>query len=226
MAIAHKQTLATGQGAATNPWTVNNISGPVAGDVAVMLAATDSTHTINTGSLPSGWTFVATIDDASADTSSSLLYKVYGGSEPSTYSLTFGANEAGIAAISCWTGVNNTTPMDVTATSASSGSTTAKDTPNITPVTPGAMLLGVIAADPGAARSFTWDAGIDPRLDQAEGTVGYLAIGSRLWDLAANDSLGGDLNTADTATLWSIALRPGGRVPRYGVVNYQDPGVF
>lgn len=213
MAIAHKETRSGTSANTTTPDLVN-IASPASGDLLLAGVVTNSTH--NVSSPPSGWTMIVQdMTDTASDCGLSLYYKVAGGSEPSTYTdwLTFGASEIVLPFISAWTGVHTTTPMDTTPLSEGSGSATAHDTPAITPVTAGAMLVAVMVADPAGAQSFTWDGGITPRLNDDGGAAGdfFVTIGSKTWTSGAT-SLGGDLSVADPMPEVIVALRPAGGV--------------
>lgn len=206
MAIAHKETVSTSQGVSST-WTVNNISSPASGDLLILVATSDSPHTVNTN--PSGFTLYATQNDGTGtDSSTSVWWKVAGASEASTYDVVFASNELGISAVSAFTGVDSTTPNDVTFASESSTSSTAKTMPSVTPVTTGAVVIGLFGVDPTAAHTTTWDAPATELLDAVNGTSGYLTIASEDWSGSGAVAMTATLSASKPAAEFSIVLRP------------------
>lgn len=212
MAIAHKESLGTDLGTGFTTPDLNNIASPAAGDFLLAGVYTNSGHTVSVA--PSGWTaIVEGLEDSAGDSAISVYHKIAGASEPATYTdfLTFANAESGGGFVSAWTGVDQTTPLDVAALSEGSTSANAHDSPAITPVTSGAVLVAVFSADPGGARTFTWDVGIDKRLDFGTAAdAGYVTIGSKTWGGSGAETLGGDIDSAEPMAELVIALRPAG----------------
>lgn len=108
--------------------TLTKPAGTVSGDVLYAVFLQDS------GALPSlaGWTQLATLNTTTNGFPCTILRKVAGGSEPSSYVFSTGATTANATMI-CLTGVN-ATPEDATTTSAR-GTTATITYPSITAAT-------------------------------------------------------------------------------------------
>lgn len=116
-------------------------SAPAAGDFVLIYWCTADvfTNTI------SGYTSIATAF-ASDNTPSAIRasYKFMTSTPDTSATVTGGtgnSNNPGAAYVSVWRGVNTTTPMDVTRTTASSANSVLANPPAITPVTSGAVIV-------------------------------------------------------------------------------------
>ncbi len=123
-------------------------SSPAAGDLVVVVfgqsAAGDFNMILNTG-------YTEVIDLWSADSSEinlGVYHKIMGGTPDTDCTATVNATSGVTAAmiIQVWRGVNATTPMDVTPTATGSNNGSVANPPSITPVTPGAVVIGIGAA--------------------------------------------------------------------------------
>ncbi len=129
----------------TTSTTSHKITKPAlaaAGQVCVVsLALNGST----VSAAPPGWTQFAA---ATSITNPRLYgyYHVMGASEPADYTWTTAGSVASGGGISCYSGVNTTTPLDTTASvTASSVAASTGSVPGVTTTTAGAMLVGAIA---------------------------------------------------------------------------------
>jgi SdrD B-like protein len=100
------------------------------------IVVTGGSSTIITA--PTGWTLVRR-DNNGTTVSSALYYHVAGATEPTSYTWTFNAARAISGGFADFSGVNTTTPVDVT--SGTTGSSTTLTAPSVTTTTPNDMLL-------------------------------------------------------------------------------------
>jgi hypothetical protein len=92
--------------------TINKPSGTVSGDVMIAAIAVRP-ETVTIGA-PSGWTLIRRSDNPNANANTLAVYrKVAGGAEPASYTWTLSTNTGAVGGILSFTGVNNTTPVDV-----------------------------------------------------------------------------------------------------------------
>lgn len=199
--------------ATRSPTTVAEPAGCADNDILLVYFSTDTDHSTN-GAPPAGWTKVAEIQDGT-DTGLSCFWKRRSGAESATWTNIFAANESGrwimLAYRDC---ITTGSPLDVAAITGTE-TATAWDTTTITPVTDRCMVVAAFGADPAAdPRLFTWDAGITERIDSHTTPTGqnallaYITIGDKLVTPAAGTTLGGDVNSTDTAAWIALALKP------------------
>ncbi len=137
---------------------------------------------------------------------------IAGGAEPTSYAFTNNSGSlvtCGVGFIVGYSGVDNTTPMDVTATTGSFSNTFSHLAPSITTVTNGAMLVGLVMT----ASAVTYST-IDMNM------IATNAAAGTAWSGASGDLLlptaGASGTTTFTASLKSagpgamLALRPAG----------------
>jgi hypothetical protein len=121
--------------------TVSKPTGIVSGDIMIANIG-NYINATQTSATSSGWTVIAgtNLDRGRA----TLLYKIAGASEPSSYTFTVTASSsAATAAIIAFSGVDNTTPFDVTAPSSwyTASSTSLSSIPSLTSVSSGSAIL-------------------------------------------------------------------------------------
>ena len=124
---------------------------PSAGDLVIVTYGIASAGGATPSITSSGYTSVASISsDSTYDTNQIVQYKIMGGTPDASidFSGTSSTANAGIVAIQVWRGVDPSTPMDVTATTAT-GTTGQPLPPAITPTTAGAMIaiFGIAAGN-------------------------------------------------------------------------------
>lgn len=117
---------------------------PAAGDI-VIVAYTDCTS-VDRDMAVSGYTEVADLYQNDVDDCNmGVFYKVMSGSPDTSVNITvfpnLNANHSSV--IQVFRGVNTTTPMDVAATTAGAVSSGVPNPPSITPVTAGAVVVGI-----------------------------------------------------------------------------------
>lgn len=178
------------------------------GDIILAIFTSNTVHD-SSGTPPTGWTKIAEVDENS-DSSTSVFWKRASSEGATTWTNIFATTETGLWATVAYRGcVASGDPQDATATTETSTSGTAKDTPSITTVTANAMVIGIIGTDPpDNALTFTWDGGIDERVDGTGTSNAYIAVGDKILASPGATTLGGDLSAADTAAEFTIALKP------------------
>jgi hypothetical protein len=139
VAIAHRAST-TVEGATTVAITNNVPAGTTNGDL-LLWRISDTTTTVP--ATPSGWTLLIS---GTATATMVVIWWRIAASEPASYTTAaFATAGRRIGIMSCYSGVDNTTPFDVT-TPAMVAGTTAVACPAITPTTSGAWVLGIANA--------------------------------------------------------------------------------
>ena len=210
--IALRGAATTASGGTT--LTINKPTGVVAGDILLANITNDNN---NGTASSSGWT---SISSANPGGSIHLLYKIAGGSEPSSYSFTVpGSPSAG--AIVSFSGVDNVTPFDVANGSWNTGGTSTVTATSKTTVTANTAIVMFAAVGENTATNganwSNWTTATSPGAltelyDFASGTAS--SVGAA-WAIKA--TAGSTGNGTVTTALTSggkggilIALRPGG----------------
>lgn len=185
------------------------------GDLLLFFFVTETLHDSN-GTPPSDVVKVVEQDNTTgADCTLSVFWKIAASEGAGVaFTLIFSANEAGRVMVLAYRGVDQTTPMDVSAVSGNETGT-AWDTTAIVPVTDNAVVVACWGTDPAAnPMTFTWDGGITERIDSdttptgQNGLVAWLGIADKTISPAVSTSLGGDSSSSQTAAGAALALRP------------------
>lgn len=115
------------------------------GDVLVAVSNVDANETITA---PGGWTACFAQEQTGSQTVRAW-YRVVASAASETSTYTFGgtASVARVTTIVCYSGVDNTTPMDVTALASNNASSTTIHAASITTVTNGAVVVWAGAID-------------------------------------------------------------------------------
>jgi hypothetical protein len=204
-AITRESTSTVVNSTAASVVSVTKPSGTTAGDVLVACLALNAGNIAATGA-PPGWTPIATVTVIS-NPHVFGYYKVAGALEPISYSWTLAGAVASGAGIARYSGVDNTSPLDAAASTASGASSTSGTVAGVTTATPNAMLVGCMAINSGSTAvtigtptgmSQAWDIG-GKRHELANGpqaTAG--ASGPKTWTFSSGREWAG----------WLTALRP------------------
>jgi hypothetical protein len=206
MAVAFKD--ATGaNNSGTSTWTVTKPAWVADGDMLILFATTDSTHTITTA--PSGFTQIeSTIGTGSDDSSLTIWWKI-ASSEPSTWSIVFGGSESGATGLLGYTGHSGTAPESVAGDRASG---TAQAAPAINPSVDNAMVVAIYGADPSGAPTGSPDTAPTPdaveRLDFANSGLAHIYAQDYLQTTHTSLSLTATMSASDTYCRISIAILP------------------
>lgn len=199
--------------------SINVPTGTVAGDVMIAAVATTASSVVITA--PTGWNLVQAVAQTGG-TSNRLAtyYRVATASEPASYSWTLSTTHGGASGgIVSYSGVDNSTPIDVSA-GAATGSSTSHAAPTVTTTVAGDMLVTV--HEFASASTWTPPPGMSERVDRASRTSNNNAgVTLEMNDLllGAAGATGAKTATAgsnpDTGTTVSIALRPAVLAPHH-----------
>jgi hypothetical protein len=195
---------------------------PVQGDfviVAFMAASITAGKTLSTSS--SGWTQITQLysADTTYDVYLTAFYKIMGASPDTSITFAGGtgaAADAGAAVCHVWRGVDTTTPLDVTSTTATGIDTRNANPPAITPTTTNSLIIAIGACGYSGSND-TYDNGPTNFTQfltaQASGTndgnIGIAAF--RGWTSGSIDPSAFVNGTSSTDTGWAaytLALRP------------------
>lgn len=168
------------------------------------------------GITTSGYTSIVAVSVVDTNrTGLAVAYKVMGATPDTTVTVK-GSGDATRAAngvVHVWRNINST-PIDVTTTTATGTNSGVPNPPSITPTTSGAIVVVVGASaqnsggTPSAPTGYT---NLKGSSSDPGGTAGLLGIASKAWTSGAEDpgTFGGfESHTADSWCAASIALRP------------------
>lgn len=143
--------------------TVSKPTGTLSGDV--MLASITVVTNTSTVTAPAGWVLVQSVNQTTGNTSRLYTYyKVAGAAEPASYAWTFtGANVGTVGGIASFTGVDTTSPIDVS-TSQTTASSTSHTAPSITTTVAGDMLVTIHSF--ASSRTWTPPGGMTEAVDR------------------------------------------------------------
>jgi hypothetical protein len=185
--------------------TVAAPGGTAAGDVLVACLALNGGLVAASG-VPAGWSPIAAVTGI-ANPHVYGYYHVAGASEPSSYTWTLASSVQAGAGIARYSGVDNSNPLDGSATSATGAATTSATVPGVTTASADAMLVGCIGMNSSnltvtiggpAGMVEAWDVGgkrteLDDGLQAVAGPSG-----AKTWTFSAGREWAG----------WLAALRP------------------
>jgi hypothetical protein len=192
------------------------------GDLVIVATGFTSTSNLNAGVTSSGWTEVCDLySDDSRDSNLAVCYKVMG-STPDT-SVTCIASTAGgnssCSVVQAFRGVDTTTPLDATTTTATGINTGVPNSPSITPTTSGAwVVVAGGGSSVGVDNAVTAPSGYSNQADiSADGGNAFtVGMASKAWTSGAEDPAVWTNWTDDGATesfcAATLALRPAAAV--------------
>jgi MSHA biogenesis protein MshQ len=134
-------------GASVGSIQIGPPAGVASGDVMLAVVAQRGGQIPMVQAAPTGWTLVQAADQSSLGVA--IYNKVATGSEPASYTWTFGANGRSAGTIVAWRGVDTTEPISASAIQVNAASTTYS-APSITTTTAGSLLVAVYAAPHGS----------------------------------------------------------------------------
>lgn len=201
MAIGYRSSASDG-GTATNV-ALTKPTGTAAGDVLVACFTVITTNAITP---PAGW--------STADSwtpldfmRQAIFYRVCGDSEPASYTFSWGASAAYVCGVSAYTGVDNTTPSDATASENADWSGTSLVGLSITTATDGAWLIWTMGSNTGGM-SVTPPTGFDERWEEP-----WARTGEQCDDEQASAGASGNKTGSTSSSTWAVtmwALKPAG----------------
>lgn len=127
-------------GAGSTTLVLSTPTGTIAGDV--LIAFVNVAVAGNNVTPPAGWTLIQRQDGA---TFSTLSYYHVAGSEPASYTWTFGSSGQAVGWLAGYIGVNNTTPVDVSLAQYNSSASTNAANNGVTTLRPNDRLLYAVA---------------------------------------------------------------------------------
>ena len=193
--------------------TVTVPSGVQDGDVLIMAISVN--NAIQTISNPAGWTVLDTQADGSMQTR--VWYRVAAGDAGSTVTITLGARQKADIVIAGYSGADTANPILGHAVAGQAGSSTTHVTPTLVTPIDGGLIVSYWGEKNSSTTSMTTT---DATVRHANSMSGGGAITALLAD--SNDGVtagthGGLAATANAesgrATMWTIALNPGGPPP-------------
>lgn len=235
MALALRGVNSGNAPAATTDWSISLTaltggSGSTAqtGDIVVLVISdhypADGTAGISVNT--SGYTAIdggGIWSNDSRDTNARLFYKVMGATPDTTVSVhdgNSGGDVSGVCVVHVWSGVDTTTPMDVTTTKTSGGNTGTPNPPSITPVTAGAIVLAVGSGSSTSAQTPTAPTGYSNLKSASQvqsSQASTSAIASKAWSGSGAEDPGtfGSMSTStsDSWVAYTVALRPAASGP-------------
>lgn len=199
--------------------TINKPAGTTTGDV--MIAHIVANPAGNTITVPTGWTLINRRDSA-VDISTATYWKVAGGSEPTTYTWTFGTSGEASGGVASYVNVDNTSPIDASNTQYNSGTSTVSNT-GITTTTANDMLVyavGVVVPTTVNAPS-----GFTQEWTDASSSITTSEMSDEIDAVAgATGSISGSHNGGANSNITHlVALRPKGTAPTPTPTNTLTP---
>jgi RHS repeat-associated protein len=188
---------------------VTKPAGVTTNDVLLAAINVDQTPTITP---PAGWTLVRSDVNGTIQTLA-IYWRAAGGSEPASYTFTFGAAvNAATAGIVAYSGVDTTTPIDVSGGQANTASTSVT-APSVTTTVANAMVVGFFGLDndatftPPSGMTERWDLDVQGTNDEASEAADVVkatagATGTKVATATVSDTSIGQL----------IALKPSGTI--------------
>lgn len=192
-------------------------SSPQEGDIVIVVSGFAQTSDDNPGPITSGYTEVADlyISDT-ADTNASVSYKIVGAT-PDT-SVEVGGSGSGTygsaTVVHVWRGVDQSNPMDVPVITATGSNGANIDSPSITPVTDGAVVLTCgLSAHASGGSTKTVPSGYSNGVQAVSAATrnSLAVIASKLWASGSEDPgawTGGTSQAFDSWAAVTLALRP------------------
>ena len=187
-------------------------------DIVVVATGFASTTNGDPGVNTTGYTEVADLySDDTRDANLAIAYKVQGATPDTSINVngSGSATDSAVTAVHVWRGVDTTTPIDVTITTATGINTGTFDSPSITPTTTGAIVLSLgLGTSLNARTSPTAPTGYGNQVNDSTdpGNAAVVGIASKAWSGSGAEDPGswGNLSTA-VADSWAAAtlvLRP------------------
>lgn len=196
----------------TSP-TISAPAGLSDGDLILVAIATSSTTDV--ANVPDGWSQVGSTQDSGGTDSSLMVFQKIASSEGASWTFTNLMTTARWGAYGCvaYYNVDGSVPLDGVAPVTSAGSYGGTHTTgSITPTTDGAMVVALFGAEPdSSSQAGTPDSSpaATERVDECNGTTGFVYIEDYVQATAASINLSVGLSTADTTAEMILALRPG-----------------
>jgi outer membrane protein assembly factor BamB len=211
-AIAFRSAASRNLNGQASSITITKPTGTAKGDVLIAVIAVRP-HTV-TITAPSGWSLVNRQNNSNGSQNAlAVYYKVAANSEPASYAWSFSSNTGSAGGILAFSGVDNTSPIDVNAGALTTTSTTSFQAPSVNTTVANTML--VIAHEFSSSERWTAATGTTEVFDVASLAVsdelGIATLGSYRSQAAAGASgtfTATAAGNADTGAAITTALRP------------------
>jgi len=217
--VAIPGSLSTNTNISLTNLTGGLASSPSENDIVIVAYASASTYDVNLAVNTSGYTEVADLyANDTTDTNLSLNWKRMGSTPDATVEVNATTAQifSGAVLIQVWRGVDTTTALDVTTTTATGTNTVIANAPSITPITSGAVVC-VFGAGGGTQTTRTYShSGLSNVLSISGENVtrmGFVGGGSFAWTSGTYDPdaftlVGGADNVLYSCAAATLALRP------------------
>ncbi len=203
--IALRSKSSTSASAGPTTITITKPAGVASGDVLIagLSFETGSSDTIT---VPSGWTLVRRVNNTTSE-GLAVYRKVAGGAEGASYAWTFSSSRSVSGGILAFTGVDNTTPIDV-----ENGQTTASSTTHATPTITTTQANDMLVAFFAIPQAATWTppTGMTEQFDVPENSRGNSLEGDTVSQAGAGatGTKTATASTNDIGVTELLALRP------------------
>lgn len=210
----------TGNSAAYNLSLTSLVGGvasaPAAGDLVVVSAGFVSTSNGNPGVGTAGYTEVADLyGNDNRDANFSVNWKVMGASPDTTVSCNGSglATDGAVCAAQVWRGVDQSTPMDTAATTATGNNSSVPDGPSIIPASTGAVVIATgLGTGTSVDTSVTAPVGYTNQVDTTvdPGNAAIVGMASKAWTSGAENPAVWTTWTTSTGDSWgavTLAIR-------------------
>ncbi len=205
IALRSKSSAATSGGGPTTI-TITKPSGTASGDVLIAGISFETGTDETSITVPSGWTLVRRVNNSNNE-GLAVYRKVAGGSEPASYAWTFAQSRSLSGGIMAFTGVDNTTPIDV-----ENGQATAQNTTHATPSLTTTQANTVLVTHFAIPQSATWTppTGMTEQYDVPETNRGNSLEGDTVAQAVAGatGAKTATANASDVGVTHILALRP------------------
>lgn len=205
-----------------------------AGDLVIVATGFGSSANLNPGVSTAGYTEVAdTWGNDTIDANFSANWKIMGGTPDSLVTClgSTSASYASVCVVHVWRGADQTTPMDVAVTSVSGTNSSLPNSPAITPVTSGAIVISAgLGTDAAADATVTAPTGYGNQVDISFDSTNAATVGisSKAWSgSGAEDPAAWTNFTTGTADAWgaaTLAIRPANDPPTITVSQPDGTG--
>ncbi|MCA1832871.1 MAG: DNRLRE domain-containing protein [Actinobacteria bacterium] len=198
--------------ATTTSVVVTKPTGTASGDVLIAGIATRGTPTVTA---PTGWTLIRTRETGSSWTLQSY-YHVAGSSEPTSYTWTLSVAKAAAGTVTAYTGVDTTSPIDVTSGHLDNTAATSITATGVTTTAGNDLVVGIFE-NTGAA-TFTPPAGMTERGEDQSNAAGQSHVDIETADISQTTAgaTGDKIATgsaANTGAAELVALRAAPSAP-------------
>lgn len=185
----------------------------------LVIVSTGFVHTVDgdPGVTTAGYTEVADLrGNDTRDANLSVNWKIMGAIPDTSIACngSLSATNGAVGVAHVWRGADQTSPMDVTPTTATGTNSSIPNSPAITPITTGAILIATgLGTSTAVDNSVTAPAGYTNQVDISidPGSAATIGIASKAWVSGAEDPAAWTAWTTNTQDSWcavSLAIRP------------------